>query len=108
VQDFTQAELALDLRVVSDPNALFYCGDTAQTISRGIAFRFTDIRTLLYDEGQRREAAAVLVKGPPPIKGGWLKKQTLATEQLILLASVALGAWQLVPPVCWQSLFFQF
>ncbi len=26
VQDFTQAELALDLRVVADPNALFYCG----------------------------------------------------------------------------------
>jgi hypothetical protein len=56
--------------VVSDPNALFYCGDTAQTISRGIAFRFTDIRTLLWEEGQRRETAAALVKGPPPIKGG--------------------------------------
>lgn len=26
VQDFTQAELALDLLVVADPNALFYCG----------------------------------------------------------------------------------
>lgn len=26
VQDFTQGELALDLRVVTDPNALFYCG----------------------------------------------------------------------------------
>ena len=44
VQDFTQAELALDLRVVEDPNALFYCGDTAQTIARGINFRFTDIK----------------------------------------------------------------
>lgn len=39
VQDFTQAELLLDLRVVDDPNGLFLCGDTAQTIARGIGFR---------------------------------------------------------------------
>jgi hypothetical protein len=44
VQDFTQAELALDLRVVNDPNNLFYCGDTAQTIARGVGFRFEDIK----------------------------------------------------------------
>jgi hypothetical protein len=30
VQDFTQAELLLDLRVCADPNAMFYCGDTCQ------------------------------------------------------------------------------
>ena len=40
VQDFTQAELHLDLRVVSDPNSIFYCGDTAQTIARGVGFRW--------------------------------------------------------------------
>jgi hypothetical protein len=34
-----QAELFLDLRVSSDPNGLFYCGDTCQTIARGIGFR---------------------------------------------------------------------
>ena len=41
VQDFTQAELLMDLRIVEDPNGLFLCGDTAQTIARGIGFRFT-------------------------------------------------------------------
>lgn len=40
VQDFTQAEMLLDMRVVPDPNRLFYSGDTAQTIARGIGFRF--------------------------------------------------------------------
>ncbi len=40
-QDFTQAELLMDLRIVEDPNGLFLCGDTAQTIARGIGFRFT-------------------------------------------------------------------
>ena len=38
-QDFTQAELLLALRVVADPNGLFMCGDTCQTIARGIGFR---------------------------------------------------------------------
>jgi len=54
VQDFTQAELLLDMRCVIDPNSLFYCGDTCQTIARGIGFRFTDIRTLLYEEAQEQ------------------------------------------------------
>ncbi|KIZ02024.1 hypothetical protein MNEG_5936 [Monoraphidium neglectum] len=62
VQDFTQAELLLDVRL-ADPNALFYCGDTCQTIARGVGFRFEDVRTLLYNEGKRREAAGA--KGPP-------------------------------------------
>ena len=49
VQDFTQSELLLDISVAADPNGLFYCGDTAQTIARGIGFRFADIRTLFYE-----------------------------------------------------------
>lgn len=39
-QDFTQAELLLSLRVVSDPNGIALFGDTCQTIARGIGFRF--------------------------------------------------------------------
>jgi hypothetical protein len=35
VQDFTQAELLLDLRVCADPNAMFYCGDTCQVRGGG-------------------------------------------------------------------------
>ncbi|PSC76135.1 TPR and ankyrin repeat-containing 1-like isoform A [Micractinium conductrix] len=61
VQDFTQAELLMDLRIVSNPNALFLCGDTAQTIARGIGFRFTDIQTLFWEE---RRAQLVLEAAP--------------------------------------------
>jgi hypothetical protein len=39
-----EAELLLDVRL-ADPNALFYCGDTCQTIARGVGFRFEDVRT---------------------------------------------------------------
>jgi hypothetical protein len=63
VQDFCQSELLLDMRVLADPAGLLYCGDTAQTIARGVGFRFTDIRTLFYDEGQRRLASGA--PGPP-------------------------------------------
>eukprot|EP00955_Chlamydomonas_euryale_P044343 352864-Chlamydomonas_euryale.AAC.1 len=56
-QDFTQAEMLIDMCVVVDPNSLFYAGDTAQTIMRGIGFRFADIRTLFFHEAARRRAA---------------------------------------------------
>lgn len=42
-------------RVVRNPNSLFYCGDTCQTIARGVGFRFTDIRTLFWEESLRRK-----------------------------------------------------
>ena len=49
-QDHTQAEIKLFILLCSDPNALFLAGDTAQAISRGIAFRFADIRGLFYQQ----------------------------------------------------------
>ena len=49
VQDFTQAELALFVRTCRDPNGLFLTGDSAQSIMRGIAFRFSDVRTIFYE-----------------------------------------------------------
>lgn len=48
VQDFTQAELALYLHCCRHPNSLFFTGDTAQSIMRGIAFRFQDLRSSFY------------------------------------------------------------
>ena len=45
VQDFTQAELALILSCSSNKQATFCTGDTAQTIMKGVAFRFKDLRT---------------------------------------------------------------
>jgi ATP-dependent exoDNAse (exonuclease V) beta subunit len=46
VQDFTSGELLLMCRTVEDPNGLFMTGDTAQTIARGLSFRFQDITTI--------------------------------------------------------------
>lgn len=40
-------------RVIADPSGLFYCGDTCQTITRGVGFRFTDIKTLFYAESKK-------------------------------------------------------
>ena len=48
VQDFTQAELAVFIRSCREPNDMFLTGDTAQSIMRGISFRFTDLRSLFH------------------------------------------------------------
>ena len=48
VQDFTQAELAILTHCSRDPNSMFFTGDTAQTIMRGVAFRFQDLRSLFH------------------------------------------------------------
>ena len=53
VQDFTQAELALYLHCCRHPNSLFFTGDTAQSIMRGIAFRFQDLRSAFHSIHQR-------------------------------------------------------
>ncbi|XP_021354477.1 TPR and ankyrin repeat-containing protein 1-like [Mizuhopecten yessoensis] len=47
-QDFTQAELCLLVRICQYPNQMFLTGDTAQSIMRGIAFRFNDLKSIFY------------------------------------------------------------
>ena len=47
-QDFTQAELMLLIRCCRDPNAIFLTGDTAQSVMRGISFRFEDLTSLFF------------------------------------------------------------
>ena len=47
-QDFTQAELSVIIRSCRNPNRLFFTGDTAQSIMRGIAFRFSDLRSIFH------------------------------------------------------------
>ena len=47
-QDFTQAELSLYLKLCQDPNQVFLTGDTAQTIMRGVTFRFQELTTLFH------------------------------------------------------------
>ena len=48
VQDFTQAELTLLLHCCRWPNGLFLSGDTAQSIMRGVSFRFSDLRSVFH------------------------------------------------------------
>ena len=48
VQDFTQAELTLLLHCCRQPNGLFLTGDTAQSIMRGVSFRFSDLRSVFH------------------------------------------------------------
>ena len=48
VQDFTEAELYLLLTLSSCPNGNFLCGDSAQSIMRGVAFRFGDVRSTFH------------------------------------------------------------
>ena len=51
-QDFTQAELRLVMSQCANLKDMFFCGDTAQTIASGVAFRFHDLRSLFKLEGQ--------------------------------------------------------
>nr|KAF6421423.1 hypothetical protein HJG59_018697 [Molossus molossus] len=48
IQDFTQGELTLLMKCINDPNAMFLTGDTAQSIMKGVAFRFSDLRSLFH------------------------------------------------------------
>ncbi|XP_069929054.1 TPR and ankyrin repeat-containing protein 1 isoform X2 [Oryctolagus cuniculus] len=48
IQDFTQAELVLLMKCINDPNAMFLTGDTAQSIIKGVAFRFSDLCSLFH------------------------------------------------------------
>ena len=51
VQDFTQAQIALFKFICSNLEQGFvFAGDTAQTIARGVGFRFEDARRLYYEE----------------------------------------------------------
>ena len=49
VQDFTEAELYLLLSLSQCPNGNFLCGDSAQSIMKGVSFRFTDVRSLFHE-----------------------------------------------------------
>ncbi|XP_012845864.1 PREDICTED: uncharacterized protein LOC105965862 [Erythranthe guttata] len=51
VQDLTMRQISLFRFICKNVDEGFvFCGDTAQTIARGIDFRFEDIRSLFYNE----------------------------------------------------------
>ena len=67
VQDFTQAELSVFIRSCREPNDLFLTGDTAQSIMRGISFRFSDLRSLFHYANEAASGAAHPIKIEVPV-----------------------------------------
>ena len=53
VQDFTQAEMCLLLKCCQNPNGTFCTGDIAQSIMKGVFFRFEDLRSQFYRLAQK-------------------------------------------------------
>ena len=47
-QDFTQAELKVLFEVCCNKNDCFFSGDTCQTITSGVGFRFKDLESLFH------------------------------------------------------------
>jgi tetratricopeptide (TPR) repeat protein len=48
VQDLTQIQIAIFHKLCANDNGFVFAGDTAQTISSGVGFRFEDVRRLHY------------------------------------------------------------
>eukprot|EP00069_Balaena_mysticetus_P001718 bmy_15542T0 len=67
IQDFTQAELALLMKCINDPNAMFLTGDTAQSIMKGVAFRFSDLRSLFHYASKNTMDKQYAVRKPKKI-----------------------------------------
>ncbi|XP_021357004.1 TPR and ankyrin repeat-containing protein 1-like [Mizuhopecten yessoensis] len=59
IQDFTQAELCLLIKICQDPNQMFLTGDTAQTVMHGIEFRFCDLKSLFFNIREAMKADGV-------------------------------------------------
>ena len=64
VQDFTQAELSILVRICRYPNDLFLTGDTAQSIMRGVSFRFSDLRTIFHHIQASKSSKPASIKVP--------------------------------------------
>ena len=94
VQDLTQAQLHLLLGLAADPNGLFLAGDTAQTIARGIGFRFTDIRTLFHETELR------LQKLHRDRRQQHIRVATPQTQQLVHNYRSHTGVLKLAATVC--------
>ncbi len=79
VQDMTQASLAvLLLAVGGDPDRLYCCGDTAQAIQDGVAFRFQDLRQAIFE---LREKVATLSQQRGYLGARALKLENKSTQQ---------------------------
>ncbi|KAK2383851.1 P-loop containing nucleoside triphosphate hydrolase superfamily protein [Trifolium repens] len=78
VQDLTMSQIALFKYVCQNVEEGFvFCGDTAQTIARGIDFRFQDIKSLFYKKFVHESKRGVDNKG----KGKMIVSETFLLNQ---------------------------
>ncbi|WJX52814.1 hypothetical protein P8452_38884 [Trifolium repens] len=69
VQDLTMSQIALFKYVCQNvEDGFVFCGDTAQTIARGIDFRFQDIKSLFYKKFVQESKRGVYCKGKDKMK----------------------------------------
>lgn len=61
LQDLIPSQLKLFDFVCSNTNGFIFAGDTAQTIARGVGFRFDDIRSFFFSEILKHHDGTVLI-----------------------------------------------
>ncbi|XP_076107040.1 uncharacterized protein LOC143075492 [Mytilus galloprovincialis] len=64
-QDFTQSELFLLINLCESPSGMFLTGDTAQSIMKGVSFRFKDLVSLFHYTSKNLTMNAVDVSTIP-------------------------------------------
>eukprot|EP00741_Cyanophora_paradoxa_P016636 tig00000198_g16065.t1 len=96
VQDFTQAELALAALVCGDGGGLFFCGDTCQTIARGLSFRFCDLRSLFHLEAGGAGAARRTLAAPGQLPIRQLTQNYRSHAGILACSSVVVDMLELL------------
>ncbi|KAK3255375.1 hypothetical protein CYMTET_35438 [Cymbomonas tetramitiformis] len=76
VQDLSEVQLALLRFVCPDPDGFAFAGDTAQTITQGVSFRFQSLRRLFHDEFLRNAGVADGVRPVGPLQAASLRAVT--------------------------------
>lgn len=90
VQDLTMAQIALFKHICRNVEEGFvFCGDTAQTVGRGIDFRFQDIRSLFYKSFLLESKSGFQDKKKEKVKGTdiFMLSQNFSTHAEVLKLS---------------------
>ncbi|CAL1532830.1 unnamed protein product [Lymnaea stagnalis] len=87
-QDFSQAELALLVSLCRFPNQMFLAGDTAQSIMKGISFRFADLKSIFFHRTHQTLVGQSQVKKPDTIRQ--LRHNYRSHSGILALASAVL------------------
>ena len=103
-QDFTQAELLLLLKCSLNPNAMFFTGDTAQSIMKGVAFRFCDLQSLFVAAKQEFERNGVMSPVMVPKRVHQLTHNYRSHSGILQLASSVVKLLEILFPESFDRL----